>query len=258
MAISNFKEMGEYLYHELRLRTLPVATKFFEDEPQWSEKTRRPSEVYKKRITVCQAMTLARNYRWTVGLTIKDLICAPGMLVFGQTDASNPKEKLAKLFTKIGWCADEIKARQEVAEMAFMPRNRSRAMMLAPLVKGLYEPDTITIYGNPAQIMRLVQAWVSMEGALVKGLFGGKVSCSEYLIAPYLTGEVRVSLPGNGDRVFSTTQDDEMAFALPGSGITKLVEGLKKTSISVGARYPVRFYQNYQPEYPASSDRVDV
>ena len=46
------------------------------------------------------------------------------------------------------------------------------------------------------------------------------------------------------------TQDDEMAFALPGSGLADLVEGLKTAGRAIGARYPVTFYQNFQPEFP--------
>ncbi len=69
MDANELKEAAEFIYQDLRLRTLPIATKFLEDELQWPEKTRRPSEDMGKRISLCQAMTLARIYRMNVGVT---------------------------------------------------------------------------------------------------------------------------------------------------------------------------------------------
>ena len=124
------------------------------------------------------------------------------------------------------------------------------AIVLAPLTKGLFEPDAVVIYGNPAQIMRLSQAWAHRQGQRANGRFGGKVECSEYLIAPFKLQEPRVVIPGMGDRIFSMTQDDEMVFSLPGRGLQELVQGLKEAGDKIGARYPVTFYQNFQPEFP--------
>jgi hypothetical protein len=53
-----------------------------------------------------------------------------------------------------------------------------------------------------------------------------------------------------GDRIFSMTQDEEMVFALPGNRVGDLVQGLKEAGKKIGARYPVTFYQNFQPEFP--------
>ncbi|MDQ7785336.1 MAG: DUF169 domain-containing protein, partial [Desulfomonilaceae bacterium] len=60
------KEAAEFLSGSLRLRTLPIGVKFLTDVAGFPEKTRRPSEVLGKRITICQAVTLARVYGWTV------------------------------------------------------------------------------------------------------------------------------------------------------------------------------------------------
>jgi hypothetical protein len=53
-----------------------------------------------------------------------------------------------------------------------------------------------------------------------------------------------------GDRIFSMTQDDELVFGLPGKGLEALVQGLREAGSKIGARYPVTFYQNFQPEFP--------
>ena len=124
------------------------------------------------------------------------------------------------------------------------------AIVLAPLEKASFKPDTVVVYGNPAQMMRLVQAWSYMRGERVSGEFGGKVECDEYLIAPFKKQSARVVIPGNGERIFAATQDDEMAFAVPGKYFPELTKVLREAGRGIGARYPVTPYQNFQPEFP--------
>jgi uncharacterized protein (DUF169 family) len=76
------------------------------------------------------------------------------------------------------------------------------------------------------------------------------VECSEYLIAPFTLQVARVAIPGMGDRTFSMTPDDEMVFALPGKELSELAQGLRQAGNKIGARYPVTFYQHFQPEFP--------
>jgi hypothetical protein len=53
-----------------------------------------------------------------------------------------------------------------------------------------------------------------------------------------------------GDRIFSMTQDDEMVMAFPERFLEGLLAGLKEAGRKIGARYPITFYQNFQPEFP--------
>jgi hypothetical protein len=57
-------------------------------------------------------------------------------------------------------------------------------------------------------------------------------------------------IPGNGERIFAGTQDDEMAFVFPANSLMGLVKGLKEVGRAMGVRYPVTPYQNYQPDFP--------
>ncbi len=52
------------------------------------------------------------------------------------------------------------------------------------------------------------------------------------------------------DRIFSMTQDDELALLLPAEMLPDLVRGLSEAARRIGARYPVPFYQNFEPEFP--------
>ena len=250
MAQTNFREISDVIRDELRLKTLPVAVNFLKNKGDFPDKTRQPSVVLQKRITICQAVTLARVYGWTVGLTREDLICVPAMIAFGFSRSDDPPATLARLFCEVNFHDDETQARKGINSMNLLENGRFEALVLAPLAKGLNEPDTVAIYGNPAQIMRLVQARVYESGERLNGTFGGKVECSEYLIGPFSSQVPRIAIPGMGDRIFSMTQDDEMVFALPGKDLPGLLKGLQEAGNKIGARYPVTFYQNFQPDFP--------
>lgn len=246
----NYEEAAELIRNDLRLKTLPVAATFLKDKSGFPEKTRQPSAVMQKRITICMGVTLARVYGWTVGLTKEDLICVPAMIMFGFTDAADQPETLAGLFCDINFSSSREKALSETTSMTRLANREYQALLLSPLGKTREKPDTILLYGNPAQIMRLVQAYSYIAGDRVSGHFGGKVECDEYLISPFKSGKPRVAIPGMGDRIFSMTQDDEMVFALPGNDLETLLTGLKEAGNKIGARYPITFYQNFQPEFP--------
>ncbi len=250
MSAVNYQEAAAFISNDLRLRTLPVAAKFLKDKAGFPEKTRQPSVALKKRVTICMGVTMTRVYGWTVGLTQEDLICVPAMIMFGFTDAPDQPATLARLFCDINFASSPEKALGETGSMNKLANREYEALLLAPLAKSPETPDTILLYGNPAQMMRLAQAYSYVAGERVPGHFGGKVECDEYLIAPFKTGKPRVAIPGMGDRIFSMTQDDEMVFALPGQALEALIQGLKESGNKIGARYPVTFYQNFQPEFP--------
>ncbi len=243
---------ADYIYEVLRLRTLPIGVRFQETASGFPEKTQRPSKHMNKRITVCQAVTLARTYGWTVGLTRDDLKCVPAMMALGMSRSADPKEDLGKLWCEVGLASDGDKAGSELSAMTFFSEGEVEGLLMAPLRKGVFQPDLVLLYGNPAQIMRLVQAWTFMEGGKVIGQIGGKVECSEYLMAPHKEQSPRVAIPGLGDRIFSMTQDDELVFSLPFKDLEELTEGLSRAGAKIGAKYPVTFYMNYEPELPSN------
>ena len=74
MAQMDYKESADFIRNDLRLKTLPVAVKFLKETAAFPEKTRQPSVVLGKRVTICQGVSMARTYGWTVGLTQEDLI----------------------------------------------------------------------------------------------------------------------------------------------------------------------------------------
>ncbi|MFB3926447.1 MAG: DUF169 domain-containing protein [Syntrophales bacterium] len=246
----DLKEAAEFVRNDLRLKSFPVAVKFLKSAKEFPEKTRRPFSGLGKKVAICQAVSMARIYGWTVGLTRNDIICVPAAIAFGFSDSADASSSLARLFCEGSYSKNEEAAAMEAAVIKKFAKDDYEALLLAPLHRAAFEPDTIAFYGNPAQLMRLVQAWAYREGRRVPGHFGGKVECTEYLLAPFQDREPRIAIPGTGDRVFSLTQDDEIVFSIPGGFLGELVQALKEAGKKVGAQYPVPVFLNFQPEFP--------
>ena len=70
----NYQDAARELKGALRLRTEPLGVAFLPEAGALPEKTRRPTQVFGKKVTICQGVTMARVYGWPVGLTPEDLI----------------------------------------------------------------------------------------------------------------------------------------------------------------------------------------
>jgi len=250
MAGQNFAEASETIRNTLRLKSFPVAVKFLKDKKEFPEKTRQPSVTLGKKVAICQAVTMARVYGWTMGLTKDDVVCVPAAIAFGFSDSEDTAASLGRLFCEGSYSKSEDIGKKEATTIKRLEKGEFGAILFAPLHRATFEPDTIAFYGNPAQLMRLVHAWTFHEGVRVKGSFGGKVECTEYLLAPFKDQAPHVAIPGTGDRVFSMTQDDEIVFALPGKHLPNVVQSLQEAGKKVGVQYPVPVYLNFQPEFP--------
>jgi uncharacterized protein (DUF169 family) len=252
MNETSLKEAAVFIRGDLRLKSFPVAVRFLKNQEIFPEKTRRPTVVLGKKVTICQGVTMARNYGWMVGIAKEDVICVPAAIVFGFSDSSDPPASLSRLFCEATFASSKARAATEVASMSRFENGEIKGILMAPAEKASFDPDTVLIYGNPAQVMRLAQAWAYVTGERSPGCCGGKVECDEYLISPYKTQSARIVIPGHGERIFAGTQDDEVTFAAPMRFLPEIAKGLKEAGKAIGGRYPVTPYQNFQPEFPAS------
>ena len=246
----DYKEAQQRIIDAVHPRTLPLGVRFLKNGEVFPEKTKRPSEVLKKRITICQGITMARLYGWSVGLTKEDIVCVPAMIAWGMSAAENPKEELSGLFNTVGFAANSEIATSQADSILCPAKGEVTGILISPLVKTQQEPHTVVVYCNPAQAMRLIQGINYHLAGEVDGSFAGKVECVDTLYAAYRLDKPRVSIPGLGDRIFSMTQDDELVVAVPTKFLPQFVEGLTEAARKIGARYPVTFYQNFEPQFP--------
>ena len=53
MTQLNYQEAADFIRNKLRLKTFPLAVKFLKDKADFPVKTRQPSEILGKRVTIC-------------------------------------------------------------------------------------------------------------------------------------------------------------------------------------------------------------
>jgi len=124
-----------------------------------------------------------------------------------------------------------------------------RALVIAPLEMGIIdEPDVVLIYGNAAQITRMVQSMVYMQGGVVKSEAQTGLSCASEFLKPMREKKPIYIVPGRGERQLGMAGDDEMVFALPGEQLGDLLTGLKETD-KQGSRYPINQMLMFEPIY---------
>ncbi len=241
-------EIEKGLNTYIRPLTFPVAIKMLKSEGEIPEKTRRPFSQMKKKVAICQGIGMARKLGWAVAMGKEDMQCSLGAAPFGffkNIDFYNEGNLAAGMFTasrEIGKKEEDLIDRFEYGDYSHI--------LVAPLNRASFEPDILMVYGNPAQIMRLIQGALYNEGGAVQSSSMGRLGCSA-IITVIQKDECRYLVPGNGDRIFGMTQDYEMAFLIPASRVDTVLDGLAKTH-KTGIRYPITSFFNFQATFPPS------
>jgi len=246
--MADLKQIEQTLNTCIRPLTFPLAIKMLKSESDIPEKTRRPFQQMKKKIAICQGIGMARKLGWAVAMGKEDMRCSLGAAPFGffkNIDFFNEGNLAAGMFTtskEIGKKEEDLIDRFEYGVYSHI--------LVAPINRAAFEPDIFMIYGNPAQVMRLIQGALYNEGGAVQSSSMGRLGCAT-IIMVIKGNECRYIVPGNGDRIFGMTQDYEMAFMIPASKADTVLDGLKKTHKG-GIRYPITSFFNFEAGFPPS------
>jgi uncharacterized protein (DUF169 family) len=247
-VMADLKEVEQTLNNYIRPLTFPVAIKMLKSEAEIPEKTRRPFQQMKKRIAICQGIGMARKLGWAIAMGKEDMQCSLGAAPFGffkNIDFFNEGNLAAGMFT----ASKEVGKKEEDLIDRFDFGVNSH-ILVAPLSRAAFEPDLLMIYGNPAQIMRLIQGALYNEGGAIQSSAMGRLGCAA-IITVIKNDECRFLVPGNGDRIFGMTQDWEMSFMIPASKVDAVLDGLAKTHKG-GIRYPITSFFNFEATFPPS------
>jgi uncharacterized protein (DUF169 family) len=241
------KTFAREIETHIRPGTFPVAAKLFKPGEPLPEKAKRPYKDMKIQIAICQAISMARRYGWTIAVGEGDLNCPLTKTAFG---FSPLMEHYTQGHLACGMYTESLEAgaRTEAATHRF-PAGQYEHLVVAPAARAEFIPDALVIYGNAAQVMRLLTGALWKRGGALTSSFTGRVDCSDEIIRTMLSGDYQVILPCYGDRVFGHTEDHEMAFSLPGSKMAELAEGLAGTHKG-GIRYPIPAFLRFTPQYP--------
>jgi len=226
----DLKKINDALNQYIRPQTFPVALKLCQSDDELPERVRMPMRDLGYQIALCQATALTRRFGWTMALGKEDQCCIAGARTMGFESAG---------------------AGGPVGEDKQLEPGKYKYHLTASLERTDFEPDVILIYGNSAQIMRLVQSAIGGPGGqgTVNAVATGFGDCGDIAARTVLSGECQFILPSGGDRIFGSTQDHEVIFTIPKSKVEAVVGGLENTH-KIGFRYPVINDIRHRPNLP--------
>lgn len=220
----------------MRLKSFPVAFKMLENKAEL-EKIPFMRRLTKK-ATLCQLITLVRNFDWTVGAELSDFLSPNCASIIGLTDI--PEFYKDGTFRSIVWVKTREDAKKYEASIPRLPLGKYEAVAMAPLVYNPFEPDIVLIYANPAQMMLLINALQFENYEVMHFYCVGESSCSDAIARCYLTGKPSLTIPCYGERRYGHTQDEDLVMAIPVDMMDKALRGMESL-YRRGIRYPISF-----------------
>lgn len=249
----DIKKFEEALNTYIRPASFPVGVKMVKPGEVIQTKAKSPKKDLGKEVLICQSVAFARRYGWSLLITPEELHCPLALTAFGFSK-QEPMYSEGILCAGMYNASPEAGAKTEERVWKFS-FGTYRAILVAPIQRVDFEPDVFVIYGNSAQVMRLVHAALFRRGGQLKSTFAGRLDCSEIVIQTLQTDECQVILPCYGDRVFGLAGDEEMAFSVPKSKIEDIIAGLEGTH-NGGVRYPIPYFLRFQAEMPKTYEEL--
>jgi uncharacterized protein (DUF169 family) len=174
----------------IRPATFPVVAKLLGTEEPVPEKAKRPWRDMKVQIAICQAIAMARRYGWTVAVGAEDLNCVLTKTAFGLAPLTEHYTE-GHLACGMYVATAEAGARTEQATHR-LPAGKYKHLVVGPAARADFVPDALVIYGNAAQLMRLVTGALWKRGGAITSSFTGRIDCSDEIIRTAMTGEYQV------------------------------------------------------------------
>ncbi len=234
----NCKEVAKQFEYYLRLRTFPVALKLYESVKEMERIPKIIKPPWKG--TLCQLVTVARTYGWTIGVTETEFIShyCPSML--GLCPA--PESAMDGTLMHEVWFETQEDARKHQKAIRRIPPGKFKAMAMAPLfLDRIEQPDMVIVYGTPAQMIRLIAGIQWNDYERLQFFSVGESACSDFIGECYLSQKPSLTIPCFGERRYGHVQEEELVIALPIPQIDKILKGLERTQKS-GIRYPIPYY----------------
>ncbi len=242
------QEFNETINKLVRTATFPVAVRVAQPGEEPPAKGKYPEKDLGHCLAICQGVSLARRFGWTILFRQEDHGCPASPYIFGY----KPVDKLLEGRLAYPLYVNSLELGQQMEQaLAKMPEQSVSELWISPLEHCSFEPDVILIYGNPAQIARLIQAANYFKGIGIESRGFGRGACTSTIVKPILNDDCLYTVPGGGERLFGLTADDEMVFSIPRSKIENVKKGLEITHENGIARMPTAFMGiNTKPTFP--------
>lgn len=216
-------------------QSFPVAIRMINAIDEIPEKAQMPKRDLGTPLAVCQGVALARLNGWVIAMGKEDMLCPVGALTLGFVPAR--ARFLDGSFAIPFWAKNQSVRAKMAQALPRLELDKYSYILVAPIHRADFEPDVIVVYGNPAQIARLIQATVCRTGDPVISSSFGRSACAQEIVRTILSDQCQFVLAGGGERVVAQAQDHEAVFAVPMSKVETVIEGLEGTH-RAGVRYP--------------------
>lgn len=242
-----YEQEARELEGYIRPAAFPVAIRVMKPGEALPPKVKQPFRDLKVRISICQAMSMARRYGWNVAVGPQDQSCPIAQVALGFAE-SLPFYEEGNL--AYGMYAETMESgAQAEAEIPKFKLGETQCILIGPLAKANFNPEIIVVYANSAQVMRLVAGAVYKKGGYLPSRVAPRADCADIIVGTLRENHAQVILPCYGDRVFGMTQDHEMCFAIPYNQFGDLLKGLAGTEKG-GIRYPIPVHLRTEADFP--------
>jgi len=220
----------------MRLRTFPIAMKLLEDRGELDQ------IPFLRRLdhptTMCQLFTLVRTCDWTVGADFEDFVGSMCPSIIGLAEL--PETVLDGSFRSIVWSKTKSDGKKYENSIPRVPFGRYQAVAMAPLVYNPFDPDMVLVYGNPAQMMLLINSLQHERYEVMQFHCVGETSCSDAVARCWLDRKPSLAIPCYGERRYGHAADDELVMALPPDSVDTALKGME-VLYKKGIRYPISY-----------------
>ena len=220
----------------MRLKSFPVAFKMMEKREDLERIPYLRRSGHK--VTLCQLITLVRNFDWTTGAALDDFISPGCPSILGLTDI--PELYKDGTFRSIVWVRTKEEGKRYEASIPRLPLGKYEAVAMAPLVYEPFDPDIVLIYANPAQMMLLINALQFEDYEVMQFYCVGESSCSDAIARCYLSEKPSLTIPCYGERRYGHAQDEDLVMAIPAGMMEKALRGMEAL-YKRGIRYPISY-----------------
>ncbi len=248
-------KLSEYLNRFIKPLSFPIGIKLLEHGDDFPFKTKKPVKHLGFETTICVAIAMTRKYGWTIGMTPKDNMCPVASLLYGWNVTTEETEaNLYEFIRSMNYASDEnaLSTMIASAKQFQLSNGKYKGIVFSPFELDRISPDLVMVFGNSAQMMRLIHAATRKKGHSLTSVFSGRFgACNEGILQTFKTKQPQLVIPGNGDRVWGMAQDDEFIFTMPAERLEDICEGLEMTH-QAGVRYPIpvdiRHFPNFPPQ----------
>lgn len=249
------RRLGRCLDEMVRPATYPLAVKLLEDG-ELPQKAMFPVKNFGNRLALCQGLGIVRRFGMTVAFGPDDHQCPPALMAFGLKEDSKNWRKGLMAYPFYAE-TPEIGASLNESHLPRMNQSENRHILIAPLSRTEFIPDVVMVYGNSAQMHRLIMAAAYKTGKPITATLTERMGCLRAIIIGIQSGDYQVTIPGSGERALAFCGEDEMVFTIPRVRFEEICSGLEGTQKAGGMRYPTIYPALLKsPLFPPQFDAV--